>query len=127
MGKAENSCHEQFSSFSQNAFRQNYFSGSGKPGPGFFFFFWLSVDESQDKCCCLKNALSLDAINPFPKQQILGSCKLKEFADDNFIYDENGEKFSKWVENAAGKGENAGYQQFLLFPLRFQETCTADM
>ena len=63
---------------------------------------------------------------PFPKQQILGSCKLKEFADDNSKYDENGEKFSKWVENAAWKGEIARYEQFLLFPLRFQKTCTAD-
>ena len=54
-----------------------------------------------------------------PNQQILGSCKLKEFADDNSKYDENGEKFSKWVENAAGKGEIARYEQFLLFPLCF--------
>ena len=25
-----------------------------------------------------------------------------------------------WVENIVGKGENTGYQQFLLFPLCFQ-------
>ena len=56
------------------------------------------------------------------KQQILGSSKLKEFADDNFKCDENGEKFSKWVENSAGKGEIARYEQFLLFPQRFQKT-----
>ena len=32
-----------------------------------------------------------------PKQQILDSFKLKEFADDNFKFDENGENFShKW-------------------------------
>ena len=29
--------------------------------------------------------------------------KLKEFADDNFKFDENGSKFSKRVENTAGK------------------------
>ena len=28
--------------------------------------------------------------NPFPKRQILDSSKLKEFADDNFKFDENG-------------------------------------
>ena len=40
---------------------------------------------------------------PFPKQQILNSSKLKEFADDNFKFDENGRKLSKWIENTVGK------------------------
>ena len=48
-------------------------------------------------------------------------------ADDNFESDENGRKFSKWVENTVGKGEIALYEQFLLFPHCFQETCTANM
>ena len=52
----------------------------------------------------------------FPKQQILDSSKLKEFADDNFKFDENGGKISKWVENTVGKGEIARFEQFLLFP-----------
>ena len=30
---------------------------------------------------------------------------MKEFADDNFKLDENGRKFSKWVENSGGEGE----------------------
>ena len=47
-------------------------------------------------------------------------------ADDNFEFDENGRKFSKWLENTAGKGEIARYEQFLLFPQYFQKTCTAD-
>ena len=51
------------------------------------------------------------------RQQILDSSKLKEFADDNFIFDENGRKLSKWVENTVGKGEIARYEQFLLFPV----------
>ena len=29
--------------------------------------------------------------------------------------------FLEWVENIAGKGENAGYQHFLLFPQCFQK------
>ena len=57
---------------------------------------------------------------PFPKRQILDSSKLKEFADDNFKFDENGRKFSKRVENTVGKGEIARYEQFLLFPQCFQ-------
>ena len=40
---------------------------------------------------------------PFPKWQILDFSKLKEFADDNFWFGENGEKFSNWVENTLGK------------------------
>ena len=45
---------------------------------------------------------------PFPKQQILDSSKLKEFADNNFEFDENCGGFSKRVENTEGKGEIAG-------------------
>ena len=55
----------------------------------------------------------------------LDSSKLREFADENFKYDENGRKFSKLVENTGGKGEIARYEQFILFTKRFQKTCTA--
>ena len=52
---------------------------------------------------------------PFRKQQILDSSKLKEFAD-NFKFDENCRKFSKRVENAVGKGEFALYEKLIRFP-----------
>ena len=55
------------------------------------------------------------------RRQILDSSKLKDFADDNFKFDENGRKLSKWVENIVGKGEIAHYEQFLLFPQCFQK------
>ena len=45
------------------------------------------------------------------------------FGDDNFIFDENGRKLSKQVENTVGKGEIARYEQFLLFPQCFQKAC----
>ena len=51
---------------------------------------------------------------------------LPEFAHDNF-FDTNGRKFSKQVENTAGKGEIARYKQFLLFSQCFPNTCTVDM
>ena len=54
---------------------------------------------------CNKYSLYLDMYKSFPKQQILDSSKLKEFADDNFKFDENGRKFAKPVENTVGKGE----------------------
>ena len=56
---------------------------------------------------------------------ILDASKLKEFADDNFKFDENGRKFSKRVENTVGKGEIARYEQFVLFSQFFPKTCTA--
>ena len=58
---------------------------------------------------------------------MLDSSKLKKLADNNFKFDENGRKFSKWEENAVGKGEIASKEQFLLFPQCFQKTSTADM
>ena len=51
---------------------------------------------------------------------------MKEVADDNFKFDQNGRKLSKQVENTVEKGEIACYEQFLLFPQCFQKTCTSD-
>ena len=47
----------------------------------------------------------------------------KEFADDNFKFDEIGRKLSKWVENTVGKAEIVRYKQFLLFPQCLQKDC----
>ena len=80
---------------------------------------WLPNNEE------LQDVLQLYS-QPFPKRQILDSSKLKEFANDNFRFDKNGMKFSKWVENTAEQGEIARYEQFLLFPQCFHKTCTAD-
>ena len=57
---------------------------------------------------------------------MLDSSKLEEFADDNFKFDENDRKFSKWIENTVGKGKIARYEHFLFFPQCFQKTCTAN-
>ena len=51
------------------------------------------------------------------------NSKLKEFADDNFKFDENGRQLSKQVENTVGKWEIARHKQFLLFPQCFQKAC----
>ena len=56
---------------------------------------------------------------PFPKWQSLDSSKMKEFADDNFKFEENGRRVFKQVENTVGKGEITCYKQFLLFPQCF--------
>ena len=74
--------------------------------------------------------ISSDFINissqPFPKRRILDPSKLKEFANDDFKFEEIGRKFSKWLENTVRIGEITRYKQFLLFPQCFQKTCTAD-
>ena len=46
---------------------------------------------------------------------------MKEFADDNCKFDENGETLFKKVKNTVGKGEIARYEQFLLFLQCFQK------
>ena len=51
---------------------------------------------------------------------------MKQFEDDNFKFDEIGRKFFKQIENTEGKGEIAGYKQFLPFPSVFSkglQTC----
>ena len=59
----------------------------------------------------------------YAKQQILDCSKLKAFADHKI----NVTQISKFVlgrvENIEGKGENAGYQHFLLFPQCFHKPC----
>ena len=47
---------------------------------------------------------------------------MKAFADDKISVTEMMVSLSDRVENIVGKGENAGYQQFLIFPQCFQKT-----
>ena len=60
-------------------------------------------------------------INSLPNGRILDSSKLKAFADDKTNVAEMLISLSDRVENIVGKGENAGYQHFLLFPQSFQK------
>ena len=64
-------------------------------------------------------------INPFPNNKFKTLTNW-EFADDNLKFYENGRKCLKQVENTVGKGEIARFEQFLLSPLCFQKTYTAD-
>ena len=52
--------------------------------------------------------------------------KLKEFADNNFIFNEKGRKILKQAENTVRKGETPCDEQFLLLPQCFERTCTAN-
>ena len=59
-------------------------------------------------------------IQPITRWQILDSSKLKKFADDNSIFDENGRKLSKWVENT-GKRRNCSLRAISPFPTVFSK------
>ena len=57
--------------------------------------------------------------NPLPNGKSLDVSKLKAFADDKIKVDKMRNSFFYRVENTVGKGENVGYQHFLLFPQCF--------
>ena len=61
---------------------------------------------ADNTCGCFFNSL--------PNDKILDRSKLNEFADHYFRFGEK-KKISKRVENTAGNGEIARYEQFLLF------------
>ena len=58
----------------------------------------------------------LPALNPLPNVKFLDRSKLKSLADDRISVTEKLKFVLGRVENIMGKGENAGYQHFLLFP-----------
>ena len=59
--------------------------------------------------------------NSLPNHKYLDWSKLKAFADDKINVTEKMKFVFGRVENIVGKGENAGYQHFHLFPQCFQE------
>ena len=60
--------------------------------------------------------------NSLPNDKIQDWLKLKAFADNKITVIEKLKIVLGRVENIVGKGENAGYQHFLLFPQCFQKT-----
>ena len=83
----------------------------------------LYIWVSAIKCLCWTDPCVLHLTLTLSQTTFfLDSSKLKEFSDDNFQFDENGRRSSKLVENTAGKGEIARYEQFLLFPQCFPKT-----
>ena len=60
-------------------------------------------------------------IKRFTKQQILDWTKFKVFADNKYNVAKIMISVLDRVENSVRKGENAGYQHFLLFPQCFQK------
>ena len=61
------------------------------------------------------------SLNSLPNDKILDWSKLKAFADDKITVIEKLWFVLGRIENIVGKGENAGYQHFILFPQCFQK------
>ena len=59
--------------------------------------------------------------NSLPNNRVLGLSKFKTFADNKINVAQMMISVFHRVENILGKGENAGYQHFLLFPQCFQK------
>ena len=64
--------------------------------------------------------------NSLPDNKILDWSKLKAFANDKLKVAKIMKLLLARVENKVGKGENAGYQHFLLFPQCFQEPSSSE-
>ena len=60
--------------------------------------------------------------NTLPNCEIWDLTELKAFADDNINVAQKVKLALGMVENIVRKGENAGYQHFLLFPQCFKKT-----
>ena len=61
-------------------------------------------------------------VNSLPNDTILDWSKFKAFADDKINVTEKLKFVLVRVENIVEKGENAGYQHFLLFPQCFPKS-----
>ena len=84
----------------------------------------LLTEKIPTNCCYLlnyNNYLYTCTVNPIPNDKFFDNSKLKAFADDKRKENQNEKFFLGWKKKHWGKGENAGYQYFLLFPQCFQK------
>ena len=80
----------------------------------------ICFDLDQSKIMSSGDGLKLNIINPLSDDKIVALAKLKAFADDNFIVTQTVQFLFERLQNVVGKGENASYQHFILFPHCFQ-------
>ena len=76
------------------------------------------IGIAQLACQCQDNGL----VNSLANYKILDVTKWKAFADDKINVAQMMISVIDRVENIVGKGKNAGYQHFLLFPQCFQKS-----
>ena len=80
----------------------------------------MCVTDRHDMTLTIKVALC-GGMQQFCDSSSLDRSKLKAFADNKINVTETQKFVLGRVENSMGKGENAGYQHFLIFPLCFQK------
>ena len=64
--------------------------------------------QTTNSLTCLFSVSGINnyCFNPLPDDKIVDWSKLKQIADDNLKFEENGRKLFKPVENTVGKKEN---------------------
>ena len=62
-----------------------------------------------------------ERVNPFPNDKNLDLTKFKAFSGDKSNFPKIMTLLPDKVENMVGRGENAGYQHFLLFHTLFSK------
>ena len=91
---------------------------------GCIFFITTTTTKSGNGHICVKNNSWLSSVHVFvplfdvnslPDDKILKVTKLKQFPDDKINVAQMTISVCNGVENIVRKGENAGYQHFLLF------------
>ena len=82
--------------------------------------------SDNSTACAFYALLTCESFNPFPNDKFwtLSNSKSLQTTISNVM--KVAKSSLKWVEKTVGKGENARYEQFLLFPQCFQKTYTAD-
>ena len=69
----------------------------------------------------IKRCHCVGMVNSLPNDKVWNLSKMKAFADDKINVTKNLKFVLIRVENIVGKGENADYWHFLLFPQYFQK------
>ena len=80
-----------------------------------------SEDTPGSIMCLMFSTITQDLSLTLPNDNIFDSSKFKACADDKIILSKKLKFMLGPVANIVGKGENAGYQHFLLFPQCFQK------
>ena len=79
--------------------------------------------ENAGKCKTKTKSVLLSVkVSPLQNDKFLEVTKLNTFTGDKLNIAKMTISFCNTVENTVGKGENAGYQHFLLFPQCFPIT-----
>ena len=93
------------------------YSNAPKPRLKQFKAYYIKTLSRKEKSLVISN-LSFKSL---PDDKILALSKLEAFVDDNFSVAQMLQYFSDRIENSVGKGENFGFQHFLLFQQCFQK------